>query len=320
LPNTDIVTVLDDDPAAAAQAAGEADVAIVVVGYTAEDEGEYTDPTVTGGPEVQAMFPTNPAGSDDFTVSAAGSESLGMGGDRASLRLREVDEEIIAAVGQANPRTIVAIVAAGAVVVENWREKVPAIVMAWYSGMEGGHGLADVLLGQVDPSGRLPFSIPTDESHLPFFDREATAITYDRFHGQRLLDKLGVDAAFPLGFGLSYTTFELGAAAVTRDDAEQATVTVPVTNTGQRAGRHVVQVYGVAGTDLDAAIVAGERHLVGFAPVALEAGQTINLQVPVSLRPLSVWDADAKHAIAPDDVTLIVGSYVTDPASQQIAC
>ena len=100
-------------------------------------------------------------------------------------------------------------VAAGAVLTESWRARVPALLMMWYAGMEGGHALADVLTGAHNPSGRLPFSVPTAEEHLPFFDRDATAITYDRFHGQRLLDKLGVRAAFPHGFGLSYTTFEI---------------------------------------------------------------------------------------------------------------
>ena len=73
----------------------------------------------------------------------------------------------------------------------------PATSIMWYAGMEGGHALADVLSGRQNPSGRLPFSIPTSEEHLPFFDRDATSITYDRFHGQRLLDRLGVDAAYP---------------------------------------------------------------------------------------------------------------------------
>ena len=121
------------------------------------------------------------------------------GGDRASLRLRPVDEEIIAAVAAANPRTVVAIVAAGAVITEAWRDEVPAVLVMWYAGMEGGHALADVLTGGTTRRAGCPFSIPTSEDHLPFFDRDATSITYDRFHGQRLLDRLGVEAAFPHG-------------------------------------------------------------------------------------------------------------------------
>jgi beta-glucosidase len=142
----------------------------------------------------------------DFGATGA---SFGVGGDRASLRLRPVDEEIIAAVASANPRTVVAVVAAGAVIMEAWRTRVPAIVIMWYAGMEGGTALADLLSGAESPSGRMPFAVPTSEEHLPFFDRDATAITSERLHGQRLMDRLGVAPAFPYGFGLSYTTFSI---------------------------------------------------------------------------------------------------------------
>ena len=94
-------------------------------------------------------------------------------------------------------------------------------------------------------SRRLPFSIPADEAHLPAFDRNATAITYDRWYGQRLLDRLGVPAAYPLGFGLSYTTFDFNDAAAEQDGPEVLRVSTTVRNTGDRDGWHVVQVYGV---------------------------------------------------------------------------
>jgi beta-glucosidase len=313
LPGAQIDTVPDDDPQAAASAAASADVAIVVAGYTAADEGEFADPSAMFAPELAGLFPPLPEGAGDMAVSVAGSEAFGLGGDRERLTLRAVDEEIIRAVAAANPRTVVAIVAAGAVLTESWRERVPAVLMAWYSGMEGGHALADVLLGTVDASGRLPFSIPTSEDHLPFFDRNATAITYDRFHGQRLLDKLGVDAAYPLGFGLSYTSFTLGQPTARRRDEETISVDVDVTNTGDRDGRHVVQVYGTVGDDVSAAVAAGERHLLGFAPVHVGAGETVRVTVPVSLRPLAEWDATRRTTVTPNgDVQLTVCAYATD--------
>ena len=164
----------------------------------------------------------------------------------------------------ANPRTVVAIVAAGAVHHRGVaRTRSRATLLMWYAGMEGGHALADVLTGRHNPSGRLPFSIPTSEEHLPFFDRDATSITYDRFHGQRLLDRLGVEPAFPHGFGLSYTTLldrrGRGRRSTTGDDGPRLRVTVR--NTGDRDGRHVVQVYGRRRTGR----YAGELLLVGFA-------------------------------------------------------
>ncbi|MGI3224271.1 glycoside hydrolase family 3 C-terminal domain-containing protein [Streptomyces sp. GTA36] len=123
--------------------------------------------------------------------------------------------------------------------------RTPIPMVPGYSRCQGGHALAGVLLGDVDASGRLPYSIPLSEGHLPSFDRDATAITYDKWFGQRLLDRDGHQAAFPRGYGLSYTAFTLADLAVGTPDGDAFTATVTVTNTGSRAGRHVVQLYGL---------------------------------------------------------------------------
>jgi beta-glucosidase len=187
----------------------------------------------------------------------------------------------------------------------------------WYAGMEGGHALADVLTGAHNPSGRLPFSMPTSAEHLPPFDRHATAITYDRFHGQRLLDKLGVAPAYPHGFGLSYTTFAIEDAAVSAGSAASAAsagglrLSVRVANTGTRDGRHVVQVYGRRTRDP----YAGELMLVGFAVAEVPAGGAVPVDVAVSLLPLAVWDPAAKRRVPPraDEILLEVGAHAHDP-------
>ncbi|HEY0187773.1 MAG TPA: glycoside hydrolase family 3 C-terminal domain-containing protein [Cellulomonas sp.] len=308
LPGTEIVTVLDDDPALAAQVAATCDAVLVVAGYTADDEGEFADPDAFTV-DLVSLFPPQPDDGVDRMASMAGADAIAGGGDRERLTLRPVDEEIIRAVAAVNPRTVVAIVAAGAVLTETWRAQVPGIVMAWYSGMEGGHALADVLLGREEPAGRLPFATPTDEAHLPYFDRDASAITYDRWHGQRLLDRLGVPAAFPFGFGLSYTTFTLSGAQAVRTGDETAQVTVEVTNTGTRPGRHVVQVYAVRPG-------VGDRVLLGFAPVQLAAGARAEVVVPVSLRPLTSWDVEADDLVLPTgDVQVEAAAYAGDPAA-----
>jgi beta-glucosidase len=87
---------------------------------------------------------------------------------------------------------------------ERWRHLVPGILILWYAGMEGGHALADVILGRARPTGRLPFAIPTSADHLPSFDPDATVVEYGDLHGQALLDYLGVPAAYPYAFGLTY--------------------------------------------------------------------------------------------------------------------
>lgn len=309
VPEARVISEFADDPEAAAKAAKEADVAVVVVGYTYRDEGEYCDASSLS--ELSYMYPPAPEGVSIEKLTAAGGDSLAYGGDRASLRLRPVDVDIIKAVSQANPRTVVAIIAAGAVLTEDWREDVPAILLSWYSGMEGGHALADVLFGKAEPTGRLPFAIPTKEEHLPYFDSGATEITYDRYHGQRLLDKLGVGAAYPFGYGLGYTTYRMSGMEATREGLMSAGVDIDVSNTSDRDGHCVVQIYGVSADSehVEDRIRAGERHLVGFASVQVPRNQTVRAHVNVDLTPLSVWDTKSKHFIAPPVVTLMAASY-----------
>jgi beta-glucosidase len=175
------------------------------------------------------------------------------------------------------------------VVVSEWDASVPAVVQAWYSGMEGGHGLADVLVGRVDAAGRLPFSVPADESDLPVFEAEATSFTYDAWHGYWHLDRQGTRAAYPFGFGLSFTEFELEQAEASAPGGE-IVVKARVRNTGGRPGTDVVQVYARrSGSDRPA-------RLVGFARVEVDAGRSA--EVVVRIRPAGLAERDvASHAM-----------------------
>ena len=150
-----------------------------------------------------------------------------------------------------------------AILTETWRRHVPALVLAWYGGMEGGHALADVLTGAAEPGGRLPFVIPTDVAHLPPFDSAAKSVVYDDSWGQRMLDAGGHAAAFPFGFGLGYATLDHRLIDHAFDDAG-GTAEVHVTNTGDRAGSTVVQVYA-ADVSLDRPVA----QLLGFQKVTL---------------------------------------------------
>lgn len=310
LPDATVTFAGEDDPQAAAIAAAGADVAIVVVGYTAADEGEYMG-DLTSQPELLNLFPPAPEGVDLAALMAGAGDSqhtmgTALGGDRRSLRVRPVDAEIIRATAAANPRTVVVIVTAGAVITEEWRDAVPAVLVGWYSGSEGGTALADVILGERDATGRLPYSIPTSEDHLPPFDIDAAAITYDRWHGQRLLDRDGHQAAFPLGFGMSYTSFDIETIELGDVDGEEFSAFVTVRNTGKRPGRHVVQLY--------AAVEAPDfpkRVLVGFAPLTLEAGKTRTVRLAGSTRPLQRW-TDAGFAPAADSVRIEAAAYSGD--------
>lgn len=305
LPQARIDVVDDDDPVAAAAAAATADVAVVVAGYTAADEGE----NLSIDPSVFSLFPPAPEEAPAFARDGELAMGEWVGGDRANLRLRPVDEDIILATVRANPRTVVVLVTAGAVVTEAWRHEAPAILVSWYSGCEGGNALADVLTGAVDASGRLPYSVPTSEDHLPFFDRDATSIVYDRWYGQRLLDRDGNAAAYPLGFGLSYTSFMIDSIEVSDITGESFAARVHVTNTGDRDGRHAVQIYAEADAD-----DFPRRVLVGFATVDLAAGDDGVVTVECSTRPLQKW-GDGGFSYVSGEARICASAYSGDPNS-----
>jgi beta-glucosidase len=175
--------VLHDDGSdleRAAATARAADAVVLVVGYTDSDEGEFLDPNTMQ--DLASLFPA-PAPEEEPIVqgfmqgvATQPADALLTGGDRDRLTLHPEDEALIQAIARVNPRTIVAVMGGSAVIMEAWREQVPAILMLWYPGMEGGHALADILLGRVNPSGKLPFVIPRRAEDLPFYDKDATEI------------------------------------------------------------------------------------------------------------------------------------------------
>jgi beta-glucosidase len=296
-----------------------ADAALVVVGYTADDEGEYIGQSGTS--HLSSLFPgpDDPELAQRFTEAAAtdpwpdppagvgrqgGGVGFAAGGDRASLRLHEEDEALIRAVAAANPRTVVAVVAGSAVMVGPWIDAVPAVVQAWYGGMEGGAALADVLLGTAAPGGRLPFSVPVDEEHLPPFERDATATTYDAWHGWWRLERDGHQPAFPFGFGLTYTDFALGPWSLRRDD-EDVVLAGSVRNTGRRDGSDVVQVYGGRHGQ--------RRRLLGFARVEVVAGGESEIELRLPLDRFEVRDVRAQAwTVVPGRYELRVARHATD--------
>jgi len=309
----------------AAAVAGEADATVVVVGYTYRDEGEYigeTDPSLgelfppADEPEVATRFEVMLADLPPVTKPARLEERSGgfsMGGDRASLRLPAADVELIRAVAAANPRTVVAIQAGSAVVIADWVDAVPAVVQAWYGGCQAGPGLADVLLGAVNPSARLPFSVPVDEADLPPFDRHATSFRYDRWHGWWHLARTGRAAALPFGFGLSYTTFALGEVDVSVDGGA-IVVRGDVRNTGERDGADVVQVYA----DLPDPEAPG--RLVGFTRVEVAAGVSTEFEIAVPVDRLATRDPEHHRWLpARGPHRMLVARYAGDPAAGAVA-
>ncbi|MFN8466032.1 MAG: glycoside hydrolase family 3 C-terminal domain-containing protein [Caldilineaceae bacterium] len=319
----EIEIVYDDgsDVGRATAAVRGADAVLCVVGYTHLDEGElvsgdtmpafapyFPEPTPEEEPIVAALM----QGMADAPVKQdVENGAFGMGGDRSLLTLHPEEEKLILAVAAANPKTVVAIMGGSAVITEAWRQEVPAMLMLWYPGMEGGHALADVLLGKVSPSGKLPCTFVKRAEDLPFYDKDATAITYDLWHGYRKLERDGVEPAFPFGFGLSYTTFEysnlkLDKAELRSEDTLVATV--DVTNTGGVGGDEVVQLYVAA---RGSAVERAKKELKAFVRVSLQPGETKTVKLPVPVADLAYYGA-AGWVVEPIEYAVIVGRHALD--------
>jgi len=309
LPDCEVAHALDD-----LDVIDGADAVLVVVGYTKADEGEFLDEDSTG--KLADLFPptdhpatgfppdyVNPEAKPDEDGEA---KTFGKGGDRASLRLHAADEALIRDAAARHKRVVVAVMAGSAVVMP-WLDDAAATLMLWYPGMEGGHALADVLLGKIEPGGRLPFAVPTDEAHLVDFDLDATSADYGLLHGQWWLDAQGTAPQLPFGHGLGYTSFAVDAASRINDRVE-----VLLRNTGERAGKAVVQVYGSVP---DSKYERPARRLVGFAGRVIEAGATETVSIDVDLALLDVR-ADGEWVREPLPVVLSVG---LDSAHLQIA-
>ena len=282
--------------------AADCDAALLVLGLDWRLEGEHIHPGDIA-PILRQMPPPHPllqrwwppVARAIAAITSYGSARQGgdfAAGDRTDLALPAEQVALIQAVVAANPRTVVVLMGGGAILMEAWRQAVPAILLLWYPGERGGQALADVVFGRVSPSGRLPFAIPTHADHWPAFEPRARQVRYDLWHGYRRLQRDGHPAAFPFGFGLSYTTFQLRDAVAELADGGPLQVAVLVSNTGALASEVVVQVY-VEPPGL--ALERPRRTLVGFGRLALEPGGSQRLCLPIPLRRLAYFDEATSH-------------------------
>jgi len=288
----------------------------VVAGYTHADEGEYIPPDMI--PSFAPLFP-KPRPDEEAIARKIehghGQQEGGFspGGDRASLRLHPRDEELILAVAAANPRTIVVMMVGSAVITEAWRERVRGIVVLWYPGMEGGHALADVLLGRINPGARLPCTFPRRAEDLPAFDRNATTATYDLWHGYRKLARDRASAAFPFGFGLSYTGWSHTGMRVEQDTLaaqDNLRVSVDVTNTGTVSGDEVVQLYVAV---KPSRVERAPRVLGAFRRVTLAPGETRRVTLEMPVAKLAYRDAMQGWIVEAAAGEVIIARHAEDP-------
>ncbi len=221
-------------------------------------------------------------------------------GDRDSLDLLGRQNDLVKAIVETGKPVIVVLIGGRALSVNYIAEKVPAIFEGWYLGQETGVAVADVLFGDVNPSGKLPITIPRNVGQVPhFYYHKPTAR-----RGYLFSDK---EPLFAFGHGLSYTTFAYANLKVTPDKTGregQATVTVDVTNTGKMAGDEIVQMYI---RDDVGSVTRPVKELKGFARISLRPGETKNVQFPITPDKLSFLNEDMQRVVEPGTFTILVG-------------
>jgi len=260
---------LDLGVAAAAVLAAGSDVAVVVVGTTAEVESE--------------------------------------GFDRTSLALPGRQDELVRRVAAANPRTVV-VVNSGAPVLMPWTEEVAAVLLTWFGGQEFGRALADVLLGDTEPGGRLPTTWPASEAGLLSTQPVDGVLAYTEGAsiGYRGYDRDGRVPLYPFGHGTGYTTWAHESLTLDHapDGAAGVAACVQVRNTGLRRGREVVQVYA---SRPDSAFERPAKWLAGFATVDADPGETVTVGILIPERAFQHWTGDG-WSTEPGSFVLSAGS------------
>lgn len=319
--------------------AGKADV-VYARGYVGDTTGEYNGVTTGQNladdrtPEELIAEAVAVAKDADYVIFVGGLNKDNHqdceDSDRAGLELPYNQDALIEALAAVNPNLVVVNISGNAVAMP-WVDKVPAIVQAWFLGSEGGNAIASVLTGDVNPSGKLPMTFPARLSDVgahsvgqyPGTPRndgsKIVDIEYREgiFVGYRWADKNKIQPLFPFGHGLSYTTFDYGKATIDKTEGtadDVFTISIPVTNTGDRAGREIVQLYV---SDLKTTLPRPVKELKGFKKISLEPGQTETVTFEISRGDLSYFDAD-KHAwvVDPGKFEALVGASSRDIRSK----
>ncbi len=243
--------------------AESADAVIFVAGYDFNDEGEFV--------------------AEDKKDAYTGA----IGGDRkGGLTLHREEEELIRTIAPLNSNSTVVLIGGSMIMMEEWIDSVSSLIMAYYPGMEGGTALGEILFGDVNPSGKLPFVVPTDESHLPEINWDTESQNYDFLHGYVKLEAEGITPRFPFGYGLSYTDFEYSGLSVSQDE-EYLYAECTVSNTGERSGEEAVQMYvGFPESKVERPV----KILRGFKRISLKPGESSRVSIECRKSELSWYN------------------------------
>ena len=281
MPKAQVLYYDGSDLDKARELASDADAVIIVTGYIHSDEGEFL---------------------------ADRSDIADMGGDRATMRLHQRDINLINGLKGVNKNTVVSLVGSSAILIDEWVKDVPAVVFSFYSGMEGGNVLADILFGDICPSGKLPYTVALSEDSYPDFDPDCTYVEYEYYHGYCKMEKEKLPVLYPFGYGLSYTNFHIGKPEVQVFDGI-AKVNVTVENTGDQKGAEIVQLYvGCENSCVDRPI----KILKDFARVELAPGEVRSIALKISQKDMAYF-SEEKNTFVCEDIPYI--AYVGNCSS-----
>ncbi len=267
-PGVDVIYYSGENIGHAKDLARQADAVIFVVGYRCTDEGEFVSEDMS---DLDGEYP---------------------GGDRTeSLGLHPKDVRMIQEVGPLNPQSTVFLIGGNMILMEDWKDSVSAILMAYYPGMEGGTAMGEILFGDVNPSGKLPYVVPVRAEDLPPIQWRTTHQHYEYYHGYARLEKQGIAPSLPYGFGLSYTTFAYRN-PVFRREGDSVVAECDLTNTGTRDGAEVSQLYvGFSHSAVDRPV----KLLRGFTRTFLKAGETRHLEIRCPVEELQWFNPETRQ-------------------------
>lgn len=239
----------------------------------------------------------------------------GEGADR-SFALPKPRLELIRKVTSLHDNVVVVVNAGGGIDFSDWGDKVKAIVMAWYSGQEGGRAVAEILTGVISPSGKLPISIehrwednPVSKSYyenMKFVEYKRTQYSEGIFMGYRGYDKSGIKPLYPFGYGLSYTTFAYGNLMVEKNGVNRVKVTFDISNTGKMDAAEVAQVYV---HDVKSSVPRPYKELKGYEKVFLKKGETKRVTIELEDDAFSYYDMDKQRfVVEKGDFEILVGT------------
>ena len=235
------------------------------------------------------------------------------GMDKKHMCLPHAQNVLIPKLARANPNTVI-VLTAGSPVEMPWVDEVKGVLWTWYAGMEGGNALADILFGDVSPSGKMPFTLPKKYEDSPVYrygEHKEGDCRYgeDIFVGYRAFDKDGIEPLYPFGHGLSYASFDYSELSV-KAFADSAEVTFTVTNTGSVPAKEVAQVYI---GDVECSVARPIKELRNFIKISLDAGESQTVTLPISRKDLCFYDEEKEDfVLEKGEFTVFVGSSSRD--------